>query len=308
MTDFDTAELREQLREEDEVKLPPWTGRVPAAMAKNLAFRARAWERAGNEGSFANSKRVQDAISIAGSERVTEAIDNGNRTPVTFEAGMADRSLDAGYVVALAEYWTVLKHVGRIGVLTGSTNSGKTNVGLLGADLTYRLADTGMDEPNPMVVSNIPRDDLDAPWLEDYREVASISELREVLEENSKRRKLVVVDDASIDHAEGTSNSHQVREEMGEVVRLAAKLHSVVLFLSHREDGYGVAKHLREMPGTVQLHCEREFDERGDIEEYRVEVRDGVGEDATTVQSLGELPKADAEYEPDAVANPLFGD
>ncbi|GAA0651217.1 hypothetical protein [Salarchaeum japonicum] len=301
MGDLDPAKLREALRAEDEVELPEWTGRVPAELARNLSWRARAWEKSGKDGSFAATARARDAIGITGSERTTKAIAAGNSSQVAFETGITDNDLDTGYVKSLAEFWKVLRYVGRIIVLTGGTNNGKTNVGFLGVDLTDRFVE------DLLVVGNVPRDDISARWIDDYQEVESIDELEDVLEAEPERRKLVLVDDASLDHAEGTSNSHQVRERMGEITRLAAKRHAVMLFLAHREDGMGVAKHLREMPDSVQLHCQRVLDEDGHVEEYAAELRSGVGEDAETVRDLGNLPEADTEYHPDAVAHQLFG-
>jgi len=43
--------------------------------------------------------------------------------------------------------------------------------------------------------------------------------------------------------------------------------HSVLLFLAHRANGWGVAKHLRAMPDAVQVHRKRAPDDDGHVEE-----------------------------------------
>jgi len=67
--------------------------------------------------------------------------------------------------------------------------------------------------------------------------------------------------------------------------------HSVLLFLAHRANGKGVAKHLRAMPDAVQVHRKRAPGDDGHVEEYAADLRDGEGEKSETVRERRESGK-----------------
>lgn len=292
---YSVATLAEQTRGEqaDESDLPPWTGRVPPKLARCLAFEERAV-------SGDNTRRAADAVAVSAPERATEAIERGNGSVVAFETGVTEQNLDTGPLRALASVGGLVRHAGQKLVVTGGTNNGKTNVILLCVDVADRLIQ------DLLVIGNIPKETLSARWEDRYVEVETQQQLVDAIEDEPEREKFVIVDDASLDHGEGLSNSHEVRESAGRVTRLAAKKHSRIAYLAHREDGKGVSKHIRSMPGCLQLACQRILDEDGHIEEYVANVARGAGEDREFIETLGDLPEAQADYEPDATAHELF--
>lgn len=291
------GKLREQIDGDlaGDVDLPDWTGRVPSDLARALSYEQKAV--GGGLG-----RRAAEAVDVAEPERVTRAVDVGNQSLVSFESGVTEDDLDSSPLRALAEFAALVRHSGRVLVLTGGTDNGKTNVGLLAADVADRLLS------DLLVISNIPRGALDARWLDRdrYREVEDHDELMAALEDDPDREKFVLVDDASLDHGEGMSQSHEVRERAGRAVRLAAKRSARIAYLAHREDGVGVAKHIRSMPDARQVACRRILDDDGHVEEFVANISEGVGEEQEFVRTLADLPMADASYDPDAVAHELF--
>lgn len=297
MTDsgYGVATFAEQIRGElsDESDLPEWTGRVPPRLARCLAYEERA--TAGGLG-----ERAQDAVAVTAPERATRAVEQGNDSVVAFETGVTERSLDTSPIQALASVGGLVRHAGQKLVVTGGTNNGKTNVILLLVDVADRLI------PDLQIISNILADKLQASWMDRYHEVRTHDELTDVVQAEPQREKFVIVDDASLDHGEGLSQSHEVREKAGRTTRLAAKNHSRIAYLAHRDDGKGVAKHIRSMPDCVQLACQRILDDDGHVEEYVANVARGAGEGREFIETLGSLPESATDYDPDAVAHELF--
>ncbi|MFH5798559.1 hypothetical protein [Haladaptatus sp. CMAA 1911] len=281
-----------------DVDLPAFVGRVKPEHARLLAH----LQVAGDDYDLGSEtrERVAESVALAVPGLATRAVHEGHDSLMAFLSGVTQRDLDTSPVAALTRLLKLLRPQGRVMVLTGATNSGKTNVGFLCIDVADKLF------PGLQIIGNIPRDAFTAEWIDRYSAVRDFEELVGLVEDEPKREKIILVDDASLDHAEGQSNSHVVREKMGELVRLAAKRHARIAYLAHRDDGKGVAKHIRTMPDTQQLACSSVPAEDGTIEEYRVILRDGVGVDGTDGAILGKMPEASAKYDPDAVAYKLF--
>lgn len=278
------------------------TGRVDTDLGRVLSFRAAAWSESGESRPYERTRKWREAVRTIETARTTEAIEAGNSSQLAYETGVTEREMDTSYVHSLALVYGLLRNEGQILNFCGGTNNGKTNVALLAIDVKTEM------EPETQVFGNIPADSISTSW--DYSAVTSIADLEESMLEEPDRSKVILVDDASIDHSAHSSNAHEVAERQGRLARLAAKLSAVLIFVGHRHDGRDIAKHIRSMPDVKHLLCIRETRDDGTVEQYICSVYSEITENGLTdlQATLTDLPEARSSYDPDVIAHNLFSE
>ena len=279
-------------------------GRVSGELAKTLSFRKAAWDRDPEAvGAFEETDRWRTAVGIAETARTSEAIAADPSRVIAFETGVVERDLSARHLTELSALYGLVRNAGSILNLCGGTDHGKTNVAWLAIGTKVEV------EPETLIVANVPESDIDLPAGWSYRPVEDIADVEFVAELEPDRPKVVLVDDASIDHS-AHSSSGDVEQRQGRLARLAAKLNMVLIYVGHRDDGLDLAKHVRAMPGTKHLHAVRIDDPDGTTDRYVCSVYDSLDDGKLTDLSLSldPLPRSPVTYDPDAVAHALFAE
>lgn len=295
-----SAEVREMLDGNlaDNSLFGSHAGFVGGQSGKLLSFLAQHYDGDRHEElpyRLEDTELFQAMVESNATERITEAVEDGNTSLMSFATGVTQRDVDASPVRALQQFQSLVRNAGQILVFAGGTNNGKNNVSSLGIELFKGQYPDGLVAANMESLSGV-----------EYKTVRSFDELDEWTEKNRKREKFLLIDDASIDHMEGSANIHEVRERQGELVRLAAKRHCRIAYLGHRTND--ITPRIRAMPDAKYFFCSRITDDAGKPEEYILNVFGELGDDGPEdhIMTLRNLPETGLSYDADEEALNLF--
>lgn len=289
MTEFSAAKLRDLIASGDVDDVLPHAVLVQdERMRRVLSFA---------EINCDPSDVAQDVVTAAATDVATNAARDGSDSLMGYLSGLTQQSIDSSQLQALMELLGRVRRDGYLATFFGRTDNGKTNVGLLMAELAM------LDSQAVHLVTNITSVQGSVPESR-LHVVESYPELDRTVEQLAEfgKKPFVLLDEFSSHGSGYSADRGDVEESMRRFVRKAAKTSSRVVVLGH--DGQDVHPTVREFGDDI-LMCG--VDETTGIVDddytptYWVEFYESIEnrDPQDLVLRLDDVPKTSFTYNPD---------